>query len=603
MNFDYLLNTASGSKWEKIGTIKRSGICVPLFSIHSTTSTGIGDFNDIRNLVALCKLIDASILQLLPLNMAGSDNSPYNGISSFALDPVYISLSLFSYYRFRCPDRLISYLKSNFPCGKNNRCNYNVRKEKLRFLREIFDKGLETIESDNSFAFFVENNSYWLDEFAIYRVLRNIHDDRPWYEWKDYFVDARSEKIEKICSAYKKDILFEKWIQFICFTQMTFVKKCANSEGILLMGDLPILVSKDSADVWAKRELFDLNYSAGAPPDMYCAYGQRWGMPIQNRENLRKSNYRYLIEKLKYMDNFFDMIRIDHVVGLFRIWSIPADEPVDNQGLKGIFLPSDEKLWKENGKEILSVMNKNTHCLLCAEDLGIIPAVCPSTLEEFGIPGYDVQRWKKNYGFDYSFIPSSEYRKLSISSLSTHDTSLWLEWWRNEAGTIEKELFEIKCQNLNLDPEYFKEKLFEKFASRPDRLRWKKEFDSVEKIIKIFGRSDEEIRDIIEIYRDTFNEKDSLGKLLSIKKHNDMECLKKALEFIYGSSSIFCINLLLDIFCLDRNIAKQISHLRINKPGTFNTDNWSFAFEHSIEDLLQMSILKEIQAMAQQFRK
>ncbi|HPP66918.1 MAG TPA: 4-alpha-glucanotransferase, partial [bacterium] len=447
---DEFFYSGQGNKWKRIGIQKRSGFCIPLFSVHSSTSTGIGDFNDIGHLVALCKTINSSIIQLLPLNITGPDNCPYNAISSFAIDPVYISLSLFSYARFKCPNSLISELRLHFPAGKNNRCNYAIRKQKLIFLHEVFNKNLDTIMSDNQFALFAKKNKYWLDEFTIYRVLKSIHNDAAWYEWEDCFAKAQQEKIEYICRIYQKEILFEKWIQYVCYQQLISVKHYANKQGILLMGDLPVLVSKDSADVWAKSELFDLHYSAGAPPDMYCAYGQRWGMPIQNWDAVRSSNFRYLIEKLTYMDHFFDMLRIDHVIGLFRIWAIPVEEPIENQGINGVFIPSDEKIWNLQGEEILSVMNQHSSCLLCAEDLGIIPFTCPITLKKLGIPGYEVQRWKKHYGTDYSFIPCAEYRQLAIAALSTHDTSFWIEWWKHQAGTIEKELFELKCRVLNL---------------------------------------------------------------------------------------------------------------------------------------------------------
>ncbi|HON06330.1 MAG: 4-alpha-glucanotransferase [candidate division TA06 bacterium ADurb.Bin131] len=596
MSFEELFSTFQGNKWRKIGIKKKSGICTPLFSVYSSESTGIGDFNDIKKLVDFCRSINATILQFLPLNMCGMDNCPYNAVSSFAIDPIYISLSSFSYDGLICPDRLISDLRLSFVSGKNNRCNYSVREEKLRILRNIFNKVIDTVKSDISFALFVRDNEYWIDEFAVYRVLKNIHNNAPWYEWEDFFANVNHEKIEDIRYAYNKDILFEKWIQFICFQQMASAKRYANDHGVLLMGDLPVLVSKDSADVWAKRELFNLNYSAGAPPDMYCVYGQRWGMPIQNWDIVKKHDFRYIIEKFKFSDNFFDMMRIDHVIGLFRIWSIPIDDPVENQGLNGVFIPSDEGIWKQHGSEILHVMNENSNCLLCAEDLGVIPDICPAVLKEFGIPGYDVQRWKKRYGYDYSFIPSSEYRQSGISTLSTHDTSFWLEWWRNEVGTVERELIELKSRIYNLDSRDLIERLFESTINKSDRLKWKKEINSVEKLCDTVDRKVEEIRDIVEIYLDTFDEKNKLKTALNIlDDNNEIDCLKKSFEFIYNSSSIFRINLLPDIMCLDKDIAKKISHLRINKPGTTSQNNWSFAFEQPLEDFNKSSALEKIQ--------
>lgn len=588
---DSLYSTLSRKQWKRIGIKKRSGILIPLFSVHSEKSTGIGDFFDLKILIDLCVKINHSILQLLPLNYAGSDNCPYNAISSFAIDPVFISVSDFNYKGKSFSKETIKNLQNHFVAGKNNRCNYEVREVKLELLREMFDTLFDEISSDREFFDFVNRTRYWLDEFSVYLILKKIHNSAAWYHWENDFREINFEKIKKILSSYKKDILFNKWTQFICYSQLCEAKRYATKNNVLVMGDLPVLPSRDSADVWAKRNFFNLELVAGAPPDMYCVYGQRWGMPIHNNENLRLSNFEYVIEKLKYLDNFFDIVRIDHVVGLFRIWAIDVNEPEENQGLNGRFIPEDQTIWKENGKEILSAMVSGCNSLLCAEDLGVIPDVCPQTLKELGIPGYEVQRWKKNYGSDFSFVSKENYRELSISSLSTHDTSFWFYWWKNEAGTVEKELFKMKSKQFNLNTEFFIKQLFEKDVI-PDRLKWKKEIDSVEKLIQTLGKP---IDDIIHLYKDTFDEKEKLKKVLGIFDYDDdTQSLKKALDFVYKSASIFCINLLTDIACLDRNIASQIGHLRINKPGTRDEKNWRFAFEQTLEQLTEQFWVKEI---------
>jgi len=592
---EFLLSTSSGKKWEKIGTLRRAGILTPLFSIHSSSSVGTGDFHTLKCMADLCKKSGDTILQILPLNYPGADNCPYNAISSFAIDPVYISLEDFSYNNFGFSRHLIGDLHVNFLPGKDHRCNYTARDIKLNLLNDVFLRFFDDICSDGNFLSFTKKNNYWLDDFAIYRVLKRLNNDLPWYHWEKTFADRSEEKISYIEHLYEKQVLFEKWVQYICFEQLVDAKQYIGSKGILLMGDMPVLASKDSADVWAKRTLFNLDFIAGAPPDMYCVYGQRWGMPVQNWDNVRKTDFEYIAEKMKWLDNFFDIIRIDHVVGFFRIWAIPVDEPEENQGTNGIFIPQDESLWEDHGKEILSKMNQFSKCLLCGEDLGIIPQVCTETLKEYGIPGYDVQRWKKNYGIDYSFIPFSEYREIAISTLSTHDTSFWVEWLKNESGTVDRELIVIKCEMAGLNPEYVIESLFEKFekSDRPDRLRWKKDIHE-SKIFEIAGRNH---RDFLEIYKDTFGEK---GKLLSLLGMNDCDettCLKKTLQSMLQGSSIFCINLLSDLLCFDSSICTAISHLRINKPGTAGSHNWSFTFEQSIEELGGISVIAEIKEM------
>ncbi|MCM8759127.1 MAG: 4-alpha-glucanotransferase [Candidatus Omnitrophica bacterium] len=585
---DKLPLTYSWEKWKNIGIKKRSGICIPLFSIRSLNSVGIGDFSDLKYLVDFCEKTKNTILQVLPLNYAGYDNCPYNAISSFALDPVYISLSDF------ISEKEINSLQSEFPAGKNNRCNYSARVIKLDLLKEIFTKNFENICSDNHFYLFVENTRYWLDDFSIYKVLKKVHNDLPWYQWEDKYVRKCSEDMNKIVKEYKKEILFEKWVQYICYKQLLRIKDYAKKKQIFLMGDLPVLPARDSADVWSKRDIFDLKLVAGAPPDMYSAYGQRWGMPVYDREKLRADGFRYIVEKLKYLGNFFDMIRVDHVLGLFRIWAIPVDDPEENHGLNGFFIPEDESTWKVHGKEILTAMIDSFNGLLCAEDLGVVPVVCPELLWELGIPGYEVQRWKKNYQQDCSFVSAQNYRQLAISSLSTHDTSFWLDWYKNEAGTVDEELFLLRCRFNGIAPEEIIDKIFEKNVS--GRLRWKDGITATQ-ISRLTGRVSQ---DILQIYRETFEEKEKVELLLGIKRMDDeLTIVKKAIEFILSTSSIFSINLLTDLLCLDQKIASEIGGLRINKPGTTGHQNWSFAFSESLEEILEMDVIGEIKDMVE----
>ncbi|MGB9643043.1 MAG: 4-alpha-glucanotransferase, partial [Candidatus Ratteibacteria bacterium] len=330
---DYLLSTPSNEKWKKISTKRRAGILVPLFSIHSSSSVGTGDFHSLKCMMDLCEKAGCTILQILPLNYTGADNCPYNAISSFAIDPVYISLEDFFYGNFRFSHYVIEELHSHFLPGKNNRCNYLARDIKLNLLNDVFMRFFDEVCSDKNFYNFSERNRYWLDDFAIYRVLKKINDDAAWYNWEKYFAEGNEEKIVQIEYSYRKEVLLEKWIQYICFNQLVDARQYAGKKGVLLMGDMPVLASKDSADVWSKRMLFNLEFVAGAPPDMYCVFGQRWGMFIQNWDNVRKTNFEYMAQKMKYLDNFFDMIRIDHVVGFFRIWAIVEFEPEENQVL------------------------------------------------------------------------------------------------------------------------------------------------------------------------------------------------------------------------------------------------------------------------------
>ena len=208
------------------------------------------------------------------------------------------------------------------------------------------------------------------------------------------------------------------------------------------MGNLPVLSSWDSADVWAHPEFFKLEFAAGAPPDVFSRKGQRWGRPgapTHNWEKIAGDGYRYLKEKLKYAGEFYDILRIDHVIGLFRIWSIPLQDPLENEGMNGSFDPPDEREWEEHGRKILSVMLNNAKMLLYGEDLGIIPTACPRTMEAMAVPGIDVQRWAKDWNGTQDFLPPEDYRFLAVATLSTHDTTNWNAWWEEESVPEERE--------------------------------------------------------------------------------------------------------------------------------------------------------------------
>jgi len=408
-------------KWKK-----RSGVLAPLFSLYSRESFGIGDMEDLKLLVDWCVKTGNSIVQLLPMNETGYNFCPYESISSLALEPMYAAV-----------DRRMH------PSGSSwSRVDYGIKNEKIKLLREIHvGAGKEYFRGIGEFR---ERNSWWIEDFALFKVLKKYFEGKPWYEWPDAYRNRDEKALRAFFSEFREDIEFEIWVQKLLHGQFCDARGYAAEKGVLLMGDLPVVINRDSADVWAHQEFFKLNLAAGAPPDMFCARGQRWGnpgMPTYDWKRIAADGYRYVKEKLRYAGEFYDILRIDHVVGLFRIWSIPLEEPLENEGLNGFFDPPDENAWEEHGRKILSVMQESTSMLLCGEDLGMIPAVCPRTMESLGIPGVDVQRWTRDWGGNRDFLPPEGYRLLSVSALSTHDTSNWNTWWERESSREEKEGF------------------------------------------------------------------------------------------------------------------------------------------------------------------
>ncbi len=581
---------------------KRSGVLAPLFSVYSKNSFGIGDFNDLKLLCDWAKLTGNSLLQLLPMNEMGQVFCPYDALSSFALEPSYIFLPGLPFPKDRSVKRQINSLKKNFTFDKRY-CDYSVKKEKLRIMREVF---LMQKDFPDAFRIFKEENFYWLKDFSLFKAIKEFYRGIAWYDWPVPYRDRERGALEDFIAGHTKEIEFEEWMQWQLFEQFKEAKRHAGDKGILLKGDLPILVSRDSSDVWAHPDLFKLEFAAGAPPDMYCALGQRWGMPTYNWEKIEAQGYIYLKEKLKYAGNFYDLLRIDHVVGLFRIWSIPLGEPLESKGANGFFDPHDEHLWREHGRRILQVMQGSTDMMLCAEDLGVIPACCTDTLRELRIPGNDVQRWAKDWNVEHDFLKAEKYRFLSVAMLSTHDTTNWAAWWENEAGTVDEALFIRKCSDhRQIGFERVRDALFDPCLSRHGRLRWRKEIASADRLFSVLSPQGNIPRghlvDFLDLWENSFNEKDKLWKILGLRGNAREKCDEQIMEAVFNfnlnSNSLFCINNIFDLLYIGGLLKGDPYENRINTPGTVDRRNWSLLAPLSLESLLEEPVNNKIREM------
>ena len=579
--FAHLLSCPSQSKWKRILPKRRSGILAPLFSLYSKDSAGIGELDDLKLLVDWCKQTGNSIIQLLPMNETGPVFCPYDSVSSFALEPAYLRVKGIK----------------NKPLADH--VDYTIKEEKLNRLREIFS--CEFAQDQEEVSGFVAENSYWIVDFVLFKALKHKFQGLPWYEWPEEFKQRSRHALTEFMNNHQQEIDFQSWLQYKLFIKFKEIKAYAQASGILFKGDLPILVSRDSADVWSHPEYFKLDFAAGAPPDMYCAKGQRWGMPTYNWEKIASDGYQYLKEKLKYSQNFYDILRIDHVVGLFRIWSIPYSQPLENQGLHGVFDPADEHFWREHGRNLLQHLVENTDMLLCAEDLGVIPKACPEGLWDFGIPGNDVQRWVKDWQVRHDFLASGEYRFLSVAMLSTHDTTNWAAWWENESGTVDGLLFNRKCNEKGIDFALLKDKIFDLQRSGRGRLRWLESINSSDVLIHILGKKKEEVGDLVEMYMNTYQEKEKLWKAMKLKgrmrEKCDQEIMAAALKITLSARSIFCIENIFDWMYFNGELSGDPYLYRINTPGTVGPQNWSLRLPLSLEELLKHKSNAQIKKM------
>jgi len=394
--------------WKKIGLHSHHGICLPLFSLRTKKSSGIGEFLDLIPLIHWCKKVQFDCIQLLPLNDSGNDPSPYNALSSCALDPVYLSLAALK------SDGLEDFI----PLTHSQRVlTREVKKQKLKWLRSYFEQ-----EKNNpEYREFVKENP-WLEIYALFKTLKEEFGGANWTDWPLDYHTPKPSHFETRRSALD----FHCFLQFHCFKQMETVRQVATEQSVFIKGDIPILLSPDSADVWAHRALFQMDLAAGSPPDYYNPLGQKWGFPLFDWETMRQTGFTWWKQRLKVAEKLFHIYRIDHVVGFFRIWGIPQRK----KPTEGFFVPADRSLWAAQGQELLEMMLDSSSLLPIAEDLGTIPKEVYPVLKELGICGTKVVRWQRRWETDKSYIPYNEYEPFSMTTLSTPDMAPLELWWK-----------------------------------------------------------------------------------------------------------------------------------------------------------------------------
>ena len=278
------------------------------------------------------KSVGFDLIQLLPINDTGEEASPYSARSAFALNPAYIRLQ--EVPGADVVQSEIQKAKALFDSAPQV-AFYEVVRHKRQLLRRIFDAKKNALQKDKALANWVNENS-WVRPYAAYCLLKAKNGENSWRSWKDY-QDPKSSTIKTLWSKFPVDALFETWMQYIAEQQLCTAIATLDSKGIKLKGDIPILINEDSADVWADRKYFDLNNRAGAPPDMFSYSGQNWGFPTYRWDALAKDDYIWWRRRLGQAAKFYHAYRIDHVLGFFRIWTVPKSEVT---GIMGHFQPA-----------------------------------------------------------------------------------------------------------------------------------------------------------------------------------------------------------------------------------------------------------------------
>ncbi len=324
-------------------TWKGAGVAIPVFSLRSEASFGVGDFADLKNLADWASQVGLKMIQVLPINDTIATNTfkdsyPYASISAFALHPMYLNIPNLAGAKYK--KQLKKWEGEGAKLNALPVVDYDaVVKLKIQIIKEIYkNEGDEAIASP-AFNNFFNQNKEWLTAYAVFCYLRDeygVVDFNKWPAYKHFNVADIESLVDPSSAAYH-DIALHYFIQYHLHIQLKDAAAYAHSKGIILKGDIAIGVYRHSADTWQNPELFHMEYQAGAPPDDFAIKGQNWGFPTYNWQKMQEDGFTWWKQRFEQMSHYFDAFRIDHILGFFRIWSIPIHAV---EGIMGHFVPA-----------------------------------------------------------------------------------------------------------------------------------------------------------------------------------------------------------------------------------------------------------------------
>ena len=463
---------------------KGAGTVIPVFSLRSEGSFGVGDFGDLKMMIDWADKTSQHIIQILPINdtnmtQTWQDSYPYNSISIYALHPQYTDFR-------QLPEIKDEKLKTQFEQLRQElnalpQIDYErMFAAKMDYLHVLFEQEWATIKRRATYKAFYEQNKEWLVPYAAFCYYRDKYKTAVFSEWpKDATVKAL--KIDK-------DIEFWFFVQYNLDQQMHAAHEYARQHHVILKGDIPIGISRDGVEAWVEPKYFNLNGQAGAPPDPFSADGQNWGFPTYNWDEMMKDDCVWWTRRFRKMAQYFDAYRIDHVLGFFRIWEIPVPE---KSGLMGQFSPAlglskeeiaaygvpfrdglflidhkrndrwhpriavqyqqayeelndtekynfnrlyndyfyrrNNQFWYQEAMKKLPRLTQATRMLVCAEDLGMVPECVPWVMNELRILSLEIQTMPKDPNLRFGKLSHNPYR--SVCTFSTHDMPTLRQWW------------------------------------------------------------------------------------------------------------------------------------------------------------------------------
>lgn len=322
---------------------KAAGVAIPVFSLRSEQSFGVGDFGDLKKMIDWAVLTGQKVVQILPINdttitHTWTDSYPYNSISIYAFHPMHIDLNQLE--ALEDAGQRESFEQQRLKLNALPQVDYEaVNQYKLKYLHLLFQQMGETLLDSTGFRQFFKENKHWLVPYSVFCYLRDKYGTpvfRNWPEHQVYHEEVISRMAEED-TACRPIARFNYFLQYVLHIQLRAASEYARSKGVLLKGDIPIGISPNSVEAWTEPHYFNLNGQAGAPPDPFSKTGQNWGFPTYNWDTMQQDGYKWWKKRFHKMAEYFDAYRIDHILGFFRIWEIPSHSV---QGLLGQFVPA-----------------------------------------------------------------------------------------------------------------------------------------------------------------------------------------------------------------------------------------------------------------------
>ncbi len=402
---------------------------------------GIGDLGpEAYAWVDFLKSAGCSIWQTLPLGPTGYGDSPYQCFSAFAGNPYLISPQLL------LDEGLLQI--SDFddrPKFEPRVVNYGIA---ISWKSELLHRAFKRFDSDNAdFKAFCDENSDWLEDYAMYRAIKDKNGGQLWLNWEKGLKSRDPQALAAFKAANEDAVLFRKFAQYSFFKQWTNLKNYTNKQGITIIGDIPIFVSLDSSDVWAHPEQFMLDGEgnptvvAGVPPDYFCPTGQLWGNPLYRWPLHKEQNFSWWMKRIHATLKLCDLIRLDHFRGFAGYWEVPAGDATAQYGR-----------WVEGpGEALFEQMLKEFGSLpIIAEDLGEISQDVIDLREKYGLPGMKVLQFAFGEGANNAFLPSN-YEANFAAYTGTHDNQTTMGWFKDTDDRTR----EFACRYLNTNGEHF----------------------------------------------------------------------------------------------------------------------------------------------------